>query len=146
MAISLASLRKAIFDWFNADQAAGTVYTAVSGRLFALQHPPTKVVWPYIVFYVISSNPSWTFDHTVENLRVQFSIFSEDDPDGLDVELIATKLRTRFDQAVITYSGSDYSTMSLLPETGIGPMPANPGESDKQSMYIQDYILKAQEL
>lgn len=145
MAISLVSLRKAIFDWFNASQGAGTVYAAVSGRLYALA-APERVTWPYIMFYVISSNPSWTFDHTIENLRVQFSIFAEDDPDGLDVELIATKLRSRFDQAALTYTGSDYSTMSMLPEMGVGPMAANPGESDRRGMYVQDYILKAQEL
>ena len=148
MAISLASLRKAIFDWFNAASGAGTVYAAVGGRFYTRGSvPPAHLLtWPYIVMENVYNSPSWTFDHTIENLRVQFSIFTEDDPDGLDVELIATKLRSRFDQAVLTYTGSDYSTMSMLPEAGIGPMPANPGESDKRGMYVQDYILKAQEL
>jgi len=145
MAISLVSLRKAIFDWFNASQGAGTVYAAVGGRLYALA-APDRPTWPYIVMDNIYNSPSWTFDHTSENLRVQFRIFTEDDPDGLDVELIATKLRSRFDKAALTYTGSDYSTKSMLPEPGIGPMAANPGESDKRGMYIQDYILKAQEL
>ena len=148
MAISLVSLRKAVYDWFKASQAAGTVYAAVAGRLYSGGSVPEgkALTWPFIVFDVVTSNPGHTFSTTVEELRVQFSIFTKDDPDGIDVELIATKLRTRFDKAALTYSGSDYTNIYCKPDQGVGPMPANPDESDKRSMYTQDYLLRAEEV
>lgn len=145
MARSLTSIRKAIYDWFAADQAAGTVYAAVSGRLYANKVPP-ETDWPYIQFSVIDNMPHWTADHDGERPRVQFSIFAENDEDGLDVEAIATKLRNRFDKAAITFSGSDYSTIGMVPDIGVGPLDATPGEDTGRAMYTQDYLYEVEEV
>ena len=92
MALDLHSIRKAIYDWFTASQGAGTPYAAVSGRLYAVQ-APADTAWPLIIYDIITNTPDWTFDHDLEECRVQFSMFCEDDPDGIDVEAVATALR-----------------------------------------------------
>ena len=144
-ALNLASIRKAIYDWFAASQGAGTPYAAVSGRLYAVQ-APADTSWPFIIFDIVSDNSTWTFDYGIEELRVQFSMYCKDDPDGLDVEVVATALRKRFDKAALTFSGSDYACMEMRPDQGVGPFPATPGEDDKRSAYTQDYLLQVQQL
>lgn len=145
MAQTLGAMQKAIFDWFKADQAVGTIYAALGGRLYYRGTVPQNVTWPYGEFRVISNVTTTAESLRFETERVQFSLFAKDDRDCAAVELLISKLRRRFDDKILTFSGSEYTTVRFKPEFGSGAMPANPGETDKRTMYTQDYLFKAQQ-
>jgi len=140
MAVALEKIPDAIYAWFAGDQGAGSVYAAVSGRLYYTGSVPENTAWPFIVFQRISSAPDWAQGLNNETGRFQFTIFTADDPDGGAAEAIASKLRNRFDWATLTFTGNEYSTVSMRPDVATGPLPANPGETDKRSMFTQDYF------
>lgn len=127
-------------DWFRADQSAGTVYAAVSGRMGG-PLARANTTYPYITFRVISSSPDWAVGVNFEKCRIQFTVHTQNDADGMDAELIASKLRNRFDWANLTFDGSEYTTFSMMPVVSAGLMPLE----DDRSQYVQDYMYTVQQ-
>ncbi len=139
----MESLLKAILAWFNADTSAGTVYVAVSGR-FNIPKAPDNITFPHIVGTVISDVPDYVFgNNPTEQMRFQFSIFSDlrGDAGALEVTQIRDKLRTRFDDAALTFAGSDYTTVEFTRDIATGP-----DESADRSMGTQDFRFRAVKL
>ena len=79
--------------------------TAVGGRIF-LDQASAGTVYPYIVWFIVTSNPEKTFTEDFENTLIQFSIFST----ASSVEEIAdiyAALDALFDECTLTITGGD---------------------------------------
>lgn len=134
----MTSLFKAIYDRFAGDQASGSVYEAVGGRLYATR-APENAAFPYIVFFLVSGFPEEAFGTRIENARFQFSIFSDEQWDDAESMSILTKLRSRFDFCALNFTALDYANVGMIPDTYAGPLSV-----DERMMIAQDYILRAQ--
>lgn len=142
MATPHQTFRKAIYDKFKASQVAGTVYAAVGGRLYSTV-APANATFPYIVVDGISMVETDTFNANIENLRVQFSIFSDSRTSDVECLGILDKLNTCFDDTALTLTGTgltSYAHIRMKKDVSVGPFVA-----DKRMMATQDYILTAEE-
>lgn len=74
-------LFKGIYSKYKSSTGAGTLYADLTGGLYNTE-VPQDTSYPYAAFYLISNVPHWTFDATMENSMVQFSIF--DDRSGVN--------------------------------------------------------------
>lgn len=140
MVVAVDQMPRAIFDWFNAEQAAGTIYAALTGRLYYAGSVPNDVTWPYATFRTVSETPEWVEGLSWEHVRVQFSLFEDSDPECAKVDLLRTKLRKRFDWKTITFNGSEYRTLWFKPVASVGGMPADLSEHRHRTMSTQDYL------
>ena len=71
-------------------------------------------VYPYAAFYLISNVPHWTFDATMENSIVQFSIF-DDDSNVSDIGDLYKELTDLYDWTDLTLD--NYSSVFLKRES-----------------------------
>lgn len=94
------------------DQTAGSVYDAVSGRIYHLQSPENGTL-PLIVFGVASSSPSPNFDgSTTETLRVEFTVYSQAFESGAAAALgIDDKLLACLEGQILAPTGYDRLTV-----------------------------------
>ena len=139
----MASISKAMYDWYKGDQAAGTVYTLTGGRWYHTTAPENPT-FPYIVCDLISGTVEKVYASShkwIERQRVQCTIISDETHDATEAMQILDALRTRFDDAVLTFSGSDYVTMRCHRS-----MPAGPFAVDGRMMATQDYIVSCHEV
>ena len=84
--------------------AGSTLETAVNGRLFK-GRAPEGAEYPYVVFFLVSDTPDWTFKNSFEYALVQFSLFSSASSSG-EVEDMYTYLKTLYDDCSLTLAGS----------------------------------------
>lgn len=71
----MKDLYKAIYDEFEASTGAGYLEPILTGGLHLLEAPQDQN-YPYAVVYPISDAPHWTFDATMENSLIQFTIYA----------------------------------------------------------------------
>lgn len=83
--------------------AGSALNTAIGGRLFK-GRAPEATVYPYAVFYLVSDTPADTFTDKIDNVLVQFSLFSET-PSSSEVEDLYTHLKTLYDDCSLTVAG-----------------------------------------
>jgi hypothetical protein len=72
-------LFQAIYAKFTGSESstgADDLYDNLTGSLHNTE-APQNAEYPYAVFFLISDVPHWTFDATMENVLVQFSIYDE---------------------------------------------------------------------
>jgi len=69
-------LFKGIYAKYKSSTGAGSLYADLTGGLYNTE-VPQNTTYPYAAFYLISNVPHWTFDSTMENSIVQFSIFDD---------------------------------------------------------------------
>ncbi len=139
MATPAASILKALVAYFNASQGAGTVYAAVGGRLY-IAVAKGDTAHPYIVLDVISHEVNYVYQaakKATERMRAQFTIISDSVGDASECAAILDKLRTRFDDATLSFASSDYTTMQTRRSSSIGPLHA-----DGRMVATQDYIVE----
>jgi len=79
--------------------------TAVGGRIF-LDQAPAKVIFPYIVWFIVTSNPEKTFTEDFENILIQFSIFSTASS-AAEIADIYAALDALYDECTLTITGGD---------------------------------------
>jgi hypothetical protein len=83
--------------------------TSVGSRIY-LDRAPDRTVYPYIVFMIVSDNQNNTFTDLMEDIILQFSIFSN----SLSVTEIGTiydNLKTLFDRCTLTITGNTFYSM-----------------------------------
>lgn len=137
MSAALSELRAALYTHFKANTGAGTVYYAVGGR-YAAQVAPADIVWPYVLTLVVSASQRYIQDIAIDELRVQFSIFTQDDPDGASAETIGSLLRDCFDWCALSFT-SVHTPYWMKPlEGGLVPL------EDRRHQWFQDYEVAAQ--
>jgi len=103
--------------------------TAVGGRIF-LDQASAGTVYPYIVWFIVTSNPEKTFTEDFENTLIQFSIFST----ASSVEEIAdiyAALDALFDECTLTITGGDIllrmhrTNLITMPDDIVSPDASN---------------------
>ena len=82
-----------------------TLETLVSGRVYLDQPKPGPLVFPYVVFFVVTSNQQDVFKNQLDNILIQFSIFSAS-RGMVEVTAIYEALRATFDDAALSISDS----------------------------------------
>ena len=96
--MSLTILTTAIYG-----KAAGTAFeTAINGRLFE-EVIPDNTEYPCCVYSIVSDTPEYPGGHTLEDITIQFSIYSSSGS-ASEVKDILTKLRTVYDDCSLTLS------------------------------------------
>jgi hypothetical protein len=79
--------------------------TAVGGRIF-LDRASAGTVYPYIVWFIVTSNPEKTFTEDFENTLIQFSIFSTSSSVAEIADIYAA-LDALFDECTLAITGGD---------------------------------------
>ena len=77
---------------------------------------PQDAVFPYGVFSLISDVPEWTFSENLENILLQFNIFS-DTSDPVEICALYELLKTAFDFFDLPIA--NYETVSMIRENAI---------------------------
>jgi hypothetical protein len=77
---------------------------------------PQDAVFPYGVFQLISDVPDWTFSENLENILLQFNLFS-DTSDPVEICNLFELLKTAFDFLDLTIA--NYETVSMIRENAI---------------------------
>jgi hypothetical protein len=83
--------------------------TSIGGRLYK-SRAPQGVTWPFVVYYIISDMPRDTFTERIEDVLIQFSIFSSASG-TTEIEDIFTNLKTLFDYCSLTITGNTHLLM-----------------------------------
>ena len=100
-------LFKGIYSKYKSSTGAGTLYADLTGGLHNTE-APQNTNYPYAVFYLISNIPHWTFDATMENSIVQFSIFDDNSSVG-NIGDIYKELTDLYDWVDLSSTGDHYS-------------------------------------
>ena len=106
------NLFKGIYSKFTGSTGASSLYVALDGGLYNTQ-APQDTDYPYAVFYLISDIPHWTFDGTMENSLIQFTIY-DDNASVENVCSLFTKLKTLYDFTTLTMT--DYNSIYMKRE------------------------------
>lgn len=100
--------------------AVGTaLHSSIGGRLYK-GRAPEAAEYPYVVFSLVSDVPADTFKSNLEDVNIQFSIFSSASSSG-EVEDIFNNLKALYDDCSLTISGNTLIWMKrenaqLMPE------------------------------
>ena len=89
---------------------AGSLFSTAIGGRFYKGRVPQGTVWPFAVYYIITDNPRDTFTEKLEEVTIQFSIFSMKSGTS-EIEDIFTSLRALFDNCSLTITGNTHVTM-----------------------------------
>jgi hypothetical protein len=112
---------QAITTLFAATSGAPPVhnsfYTSVGGRLYNTQ-APQNTKFPYATFSFVAGTPDWMFRENLENLLIQFSLFSATGSSNQEIETIYEYMKDLFDWAPLNVSG--YTTLWMRRETDHG--------------------------
>ena len=79
-------------------------YVAIGGRLYNTI-APQPTTYPYAVFFLVVDVAEWRFGSEMQDdIIIQFNLFSEKNS-GVEVNDMYTKLKSRFDNCVLTVEG-----------------------------------------
>jgi hypothetical protein len=90
--------------------AGTTLDTAIGGRLYKLRAPQGTAL-PYVIFFVVSDVYQPTFTEDMEQVIIQFSIFSESSSTA-EIEDIYDKLKLVYDNKAFTPTGNKVVVMT----------------------------------
>ena len=106
-----------------------TLDTAIGGRLYKLRAPQGTAL-PYVIFFVVSDVYTPTFTEDMEQVIIQFSIFSEASG-TTEIEDIYDKLKLVYDNQTFAPTGNKVVIMTRQNATltsGEADMEAGTGE------------------
>ena len=110
----MKSLTTAIYG-----KIAGSAFSAsIGGRLYKVGAPQNPT-WPYAVFFVVTDSPDDTFTDHIEDVLIQFSLFSNDPSSTSEIEDMATNLKSLFDNTAFAVTGNTMIEMERQPSGGI---------------------------
>lgn len=84
--------------------ANSALSTSVGGRIY-LDQAQQEAEFPYIVFFVVSDTPNYTFKFDHEEVLIQFSIFSTSQS-ASEISTIYNNLKSLFDDCALTITGN----------------------------------------
>ena len=87
-------------------KAVGSSLLNLIGGRFYENEAPAKVIFPYIVWFIVTSNPEKTFTEDFENILIQFSIFSTASS-AAEIADIYAALDALYDECTLTITGGD---------------------------------------
>ena len=89
--------------------AASAFSTSIGGRLYKAR-APQPATWPYVVYDIITNMPADTFTETLEEVTIQFTIFS-DASSTTEIEDILTDLKALYDNCSLSITGNTHIFM-----------------------------------
>lgn len=92
-----------LMTYFNA-APHNSFYNDIGGRLYNT-YAPERTVMPYAVFQHISSRPADTFTETMDEILIQFTIFSTS-ASSSEIHTAMVDLKTLFDNASFSVTGA----------------------------------------
>lgn len=95
---------KNLFIAIKSKITGSTLDRLVGGRAFA-GRAPQKTAYPYLVFFAVSDVQQDTFKNKMDDIIIQFSLFSSVSSPG-EIEDIYDALETLFDDATMTITGA----------------------------------------
>ncbi len=84
--------------------AGSTLETDIGGRLYKGE-VPEGAEFPYVVFFVVNDIPEYPGGKTIEQVLLQFSLFSSASS-STEIEDMLTHLRALYDDVVLTITGN----------------------------------------
>ncbi len=96
----MKELSKAIF----AKLAGSALDTAIGGRFYKAR-APEGTAYPYVIFMLVSDVPADTFKDKLDDVLIQFSLFSSASS-STEIEDIYANLETLYDDCSLTITGS----------------------------------------
>ena len=95
----MKALSQAIFT----KTTGSALSTALGGRIYK-GRAPDGTAYPYAVYLLVSDVPDPTFTETLENVLIQWSLFSSASSSG-EIEDLFANLKTLFDDCSLTITG-----------------------------------------
>lgn len=99
-------------------------YNSISGRYY-FNHAPQDSSYPLCVSYLINVNHDWVFKTDLENIILQFSIYSSN-PSSSEICDVYEYLKLLFDDTTLTVTNytfvkmiRDFQNLSWLDDVGI---------------------------
>lgn len=96
----MINLTKAIY----AKLSGSSLSTAIGGRLYK-GRAPQGTSYPYVVYFMVTNTPDYTFSEDFENCTIQFSIFSSASG-TTEIENIYTYLKALYDECSLSITGA----------------------------------------
>lgn len=101
--------------------------TSIGGRLYK-NRAPQNPTWPYAMYFIIVDVPQDTFTERLEEVTVQFSIFSQTSG-TTEIEDAMTNLKALYDNCTWTPAvGAGYTFISMR-RVGGGSLTDIPGDT-----------------
>jgi hypothetical protein len=97
--------------------------TSIGGRLYKARAPQNPT-WPYAVYYLISDVPRDTFTDKLEEVLIQFSVFSQASG-STEIEDAATNLKALYDNSTMTVTGNTCVEMERVGGGSLTDIPAD---------------------
>lgn len=120
---------------------SGSALSAHIGTRMYKGYAPDEAAYPYIVYFVVDGYSDDTFTEKLDNITVQFSIFS-DNTSSTEAEDIYADLKTLYDDTTLTVSGE---TVLCMIRTNTTPLTEEHTTDDglvNVWHYAVEYMLK----
>lgn len=119
--------------------SGSTLWTLVGGRIY-LERAPQNTEFPYVVFFIISDLPEYPGNKTMEDILMQFSIFSTA-AGSVEINAILSALRTLYDDCTLTMAGETLIYFIRANFTSIMEEISTPSGTVGVKHYAQEYEL-----
>lgn len=119
--------------------SGSTLWTLVGGRVY-LERAPQNTEFPYVVFFIISDLPEYPGNKTMEDILMQFSIFSTA-AGSVEINAILSALRTLYDDCTLTMAGETLIYFIRANFTSIMEEISTPSGTVGVKHYAQEYEL-----
>jgi hypothetical protein len=118
------------------DGAHNTFYNAIGGRFYN-SVAPSGAVLPYCVYSHVASSPADTFTEGMDEILIQFSIFSANES-AVEVHDAMTALKALFDDCIFTITSATLVSFKRGSE-GLEPDEFDAAGTQKGWHYHVDY-------
>ena len=128
---------------YSKASTSGAFWTAIGGRFYK-GIAPAGAVFPYVVYMLVSDDTDNTFREELEDVQMQFSIFSATNSSA-EVEDIYTLLKSVYDKCNLTITGNTFLHMLRLQSTlMVDDVTVNPTGTGWVWHYAVDYNIMMQ--
>jgi hypothetical protein len=117
---------KGLYDYFTFNEYRGGFWQDVGGRLFDTE-APQKAQFPYAVYFIVSDVSNDTFSERIDNVSIQFSLFSNASGTG-EIKDMETHLADLFKNKAFTVEDETIIEMWRLQANGPYRVPADTEE------------------
>ncbi len=118
--------------------------TDVGGRIF-LDMAPEGTEFPYVVFSIVADTPDNTFTDVLDNVLIQFSLFSTS-LSATEITTMYNDLKSLFDDCTFTLSSGTLLSMERVNLTTMVDDITTPSGTIGSKQWAVDYNIKVKDL